>query len=81
MIQLKGSDVTLYLKNLGGEINEAVTSSMDTENIDLIVGSLFILFIIAGIVVTTIVSIMMRKGNLVLRWWEKVSLGCSFKLY
>lgn len=34
---------------------------MDTENIDLIVGSLFILFIIAGIVVTTIVSIMMRK--------------------
>ncbi len=61
MIQLKGSDVTLYLKNLGEEINEAVTSSMDTENIDLIVGSLFILFIIAGIVVTTVVSIMMRK--------------------
>lgn len=61
MIQLKGSDVTLYLKNLGEEINEAVTSSMDTENIDLIVGSLFILFIIAGMVVTTIVSIIMRK--------------------
>ncbi|PEA27535.1 ABC transporter permease [Bacillus cereus] len=60
-LQLKGSDVTLYLKNLGEEINEAVTSSMDTENIDLIVGSLFILFIIGGIVVTTIVSIMMRK--------------------
>ena len=34
---------------------------MDTENIDLIVGSLFILFIIAGMVVTTIVSIIMRK--------------------
>ncbi|MCU5378471.1 ABC transporter permease [Bacillus cereus] len=61
MIQLKGSDVTLYLKNLGEEINEAVTSSMDTENINLVVGSLFILFIIGGIVVTTIVSIMMRK--------------------
>ncbi|HDR6312257.1 TPA: ABC transporter permease [Bacillus cereus] len=61
MIQLKGSDVTLYLKNLGEEINEAVTSSMDTESIDLVVGSLFILFIIGGIVVTTIVSIMMRK--------------------
>ncbi|HDR4424112.1 TPA: ABC transporter permease [Bacillus cereus] len=61
MIQLKGSDVTLYLKNLGEEINEAVTSSMDTENMDLVVGSLFILFIIGGIVVTTIVSIMMRK--------------------
>ncbi|MFP3376240.1 FtsX-like permease family protein [Bacillus sp. 1A] len=60
-IQLKGSDVTLYLRNLGEEINEAVTSSMDTENINLVVGSLFILFIIGGIVVTTIVSIMMRK--------------------
>ncbi|PFF33618.1 ABC transporter permease [Bacillus cereus] len=60
-IQLKGSDVTLYLRNLGEEINKDITSSWDTEIIDLIVGSLFILFIIGGIVVTTIVSIMMRK--------------------
>ncbi|MGW6150036.1 FtsX-like permease family protein [Bacillus mycoides] len=60
-IQLKGNNVTLYLKNLGGEINKDVTSSRDTEIIELIVGSLFILFIIAGIVVTTIVSIMMRR--------------------
>lgn len=62
----------MYLKNLGGEINEAVTSSMDTENIDLIVGSLFILFIIAGIVVTTIVSIMMRKREFGIKMvWRK----------
>ncbi|MGU3369676.1 FtsX-like permease family protein [Bacillus mycoides] len=60
-IQLKGNNVTLYLKNLGEEINKDVTSSRDTEIIELIVGSLFILFIIAGIVVTTIVSIMMRR--------------------
>ncbi len=73
MIQLKGSDVTLYLKNLGEEINEAVTSSMDTENIDLVVGSLFILFIIGGIVVTTIVSIMMRKRE----FGIKMALGES----
>jgi putative ABC transport system permease protein len=61
MIQLKGSNVTLYLKNLGEEINEDVTSSRHSEIIGFIVGSLFILFIIAGIVITTIVSIMMRK--------------------
>lgn len=60
-IQLKGNDVTLYLKNLGEEINEDVTSSRHSEIIGLIVGSLIILFIMAGIVVTTIVSIIMRK--------------------
>lgn len=60
-IQLKGNDVTLYLKNLSEEINENVISNKESEIIGLIVGGLFILFIIAGIVVTTVVSIMMRK--------------------
>ncbi|EOO28178.1 hypothetical protein ICM_02317 [Bacillus cereus BAG1X2-3] len=60
-IQLKGNDVTLYLKNLSEEINENVISNKESEIIGLIVGGLFILFIIAGIVVTTIVSIIIRK--------------------
>ncbi|MFK4426365.1 ABC transporter permease [Bacillus mycoides] len=60
-IQLKGNDVTLYLKNLGEEINKDVTVNSYSEIPQLIVGILFILFSIAGIVVTTIISIMMRK--------------------
>ncbi|PFX96154.1 ABC transporter permease [Bacillus mycoides] len=60
-IQLKGNDVTLYLKNLGEEINKDVTVNSYSEIPQLIVGILFILFSIAGIVVTTIVSILMRK--------------------
>lgn len=60
-IQLKGNDVELYLKNLGEEINESVTVTRHSEIPGLIAGILFILFLIAGIVVTTIVSIIMRK--------------------
>ncbi|MBK5430513.1 MULTISPECIES: ABC transporter permease [Bacillus] len=60
-IQLKGNGGTFYLKNLGDEINEDVTLNSYSEIPQLIVGILFILFSIVGIVVTTIVSILMRK--------------------
>lgn len=60
-IQLKGNDGTFYLKSLGEEINEGVTLDSYSEIPQLIVGILFILFSIVGIVVTTIISIMMRK--------------------
>ena len=64
-IQLKGNDGTFYLKSLGEEINEGVTLDSYSEIPQLIVGILFILFSIVGIVVTTIISILMRKRNLV----------------
>ncbi|ALC52433.1 ABC transporter permease [Bacillus sp. CCB-MMP212] len=60
-IQLKGNGGTFYLKNLGDEINEDVTFNSYSEIPQLIVGILFILFSIVGIVVTTIISILMRK--------------------
>ncbi|MED1372800.1 ABC transporter permease, partial [Bacillus paranthracis] len=60
-IQLKGNGGTFYLKNLGNEINEDVTFNSYSEIPQLIVGILFILFSIVGIVVTTIISILMRK--------------------
>ncbi|MDG0959509.1 ABC transporter permease [Bacillus paranthracis] len=60
-IQLKGNDGTFYLKSLGEEINEGVTLDSYSEIPQLIVGILFILFSIVGIVVTTIISILMRK--------------------
>ncbi|HDR4733504.1 TPA: ABC transporter permease [Bacillus cereus] len=60
-IQLKGNDGTFHLKNLGDEINEDVTLNGYSEIPQLIVGILFIVFSIVGIVVTTIVSILMRK--------------------
>lgn len=60
-IQLKGNSVTLHLKKLGEEISKDITVNSYSEIPQLIVGILFILFSIAGIVVTTIVSIMMRK--------------------
>lgn len=60
-IQLKGNGGTFYLKNLGDEINIDVTLNSYSEIPQLIVGILFILFSIVGMVVTTIVSILMRK--------------------
>ncbi|EJQ95837.1 ABC transporter permease [Bacillus cereus] len=60
-IQLKGNDGTFHLKNLGDEINIDVTLNSYSEIPQLIVGILFILFSIVGMVVTTIVSILMRK--------------------
>ncbi|WP_154696813.1 FtsX-like permease family protein, partial [Bacillus cereus] len=60
-IQLKGNGGTFYLKNLGDEINIDVTLNSYSEIPQLIVGILFILFSIVGIVVTTIISILMRK--------------------
>ena len=72
-IQLKGNDGTFYLKSLGEEINEGVTLDSYSEIPQLIVGILFILFSIVGIVVTTIISILMRK-------WEfgiKIAFGES----
>ncbi|WP_180226221.1 ABC transporter permease [Bacillus wiedmannii] len=60
-IQLKGNGGTFYLKNLGDEINIDFTLNSYSEIPQLIIGILFILFSIVGIVVTTIVSILMRK--------------------
>ncbi|MCC2379513.1 ABC transporter permease [Bacillus wiedmannii] len=60
-IQLKGNGGTFHLKNLGAEINIDVTLNIYSEIPQLIIGILFILFSIVGIVVTTIVSILMRK--------------------
>ena len=60
-IQLKGNGGTFHLKSLGDEINENVTLNGYSEIPQLIVGILFIVFSIVGIVVTTIVSILMRK--------------------
>ncbi|QWU45703.1 ABC transporter permease [Bacillus sp. NP247] len=60
-IQLKGNGGTFPLKSLGDEINEDVTLNGYSEIPQLIVGILFIVFSIVGIVVTTIVSILMRK--------------------
>ncbi|HHT7170453.1 TPA: ABC transporter permease [Bacillus cereus] len=60
-IQLKGNGGTFHLKSLGDEINEGVTLNGYSEIPQLIVGILFIVFSIVGIVVTTIVSILMRK--------------------
>ncbi|MGE1127550.1 ABC transporter permease [Bacillus wiedmannii] len=60
-IQLKGNGGTFHLKNLGAEINIDVTLNGYSEIPQLIIGILFILFSIVGIVVTTIVSILMRK--------------------
>lgn len=60
-IQLKGNGGTFHLKSLGDEINEDVTLNGYSEIPQLIVGILFVVFSIVGIVVTTIVSILMRK--------------------
>ncbi|MFK4415571.1 putative ABC transport system permease protein [Bacillus sp. RC251] len=60
-IQLKGNGGTFHLKNLGDEINIDFTLNSYSEIPQLIIGILFILFSIVGIVVTTIVSILMRK--------------------
>ncbi|MDA1741253.1 ABC transporter permease [Bacillus cereus] len=60
-IQLKGNGGTFHLKSLGDEINEDVTLNGYSEIPQFIVGILFIVFSIVGIVVTTIVSILMRK--------------------
>ncbi|KLA31719.1 ABC transporter permease [Bacillus cereus] len=60
-IQLKGNGGTFHLKNLGAEINIDITLNGYSEIPQLIIGILFILFSIVGIVVTTIVSILMRK--------------------
>ncbi|WP_176518835.1 ABC transporter permease [Bacillus wiedmannii] len=66
-IQLKGNGGTFHLKNLGDEINIDVTLNSYSEIPQLIIGILFILFSIVGIVVTTIVSILMRKREFGIR--------------
>lgn len=57
----------MYLKNLGEEIHQNVTSNTYTEIPQLIVGISFVLFSVIGIVVTTIVSIMTRKREFGIR--------------
>lgn len=60
-IQLKGSKNILYIKSLGEDINKNVTKSNYTEIPQLILGMCFIVFSIIGIVITTLISIMIRK--------------------
>lgn len=60
-IQLKGSKNILYLKSLGEDINKNVTGSNYAEIPQLILGMCFIVFSIIGIVITTLISIMIRK--------------------
>lgn len=60
-IQLKGSKNILYIKGLGEDINKNVTKSNYTEIPQLILGMCFIVFSIIGIVITTLISIMIRK--------------------
>lgn len=60
-IQLEGLDVKLYLKNLGEDINKNVTMDSYSEIPQLILGFCFIILSVTGIVLSTIVSIMIRK--------------------
>ncbi|WP_018753130.1 ABC transporter permease [Paenibacillus sanguinis] len=66
-IQLQGSDVKLYLKSLGEEVNQNIISNAYTEIPQIVLGLSFILFSVIGIVVTTMVSIMIRKREFGIR--------------
>lgn len=61
IIQLKTDHSQMHLKNLAKDINQNVTDSSYSEIPQMILDLCFILFSIIGIVVTTMVSIMIRK--------------------
>ena len=73
IIQLPGNTVNLGIKNLGEEIHQNVADNAYTEIPQLIIGFSFILFLVIGIVVTTIVSILIRKRE----FGIKLALGES----
>lgn len=60
IIQLPDND-PLILKNLGDDVRHNISSNAYLELPQLILGAAFILFSVTGIIVTTIVSIMIRK--------------------
>lgn len=55
------NQVHLILKNLGASVHENIEQNMYLETFQTILGLAFVLFSITGIVVTTIVSLMIRK--------------------
>lgn len=55
------NQVNLTLKNLGASVHENIEQNMYLETFQTILGLAFVLFSITGIVVTTIVSLMIRK--------------------
>lgn len=73
IIRLPGNDVSLSLKSFGEEIKQNVKENAYIEIPQLILGISFIIFSVIGIVVTTIVSIMIRKRE----FGIKLALGES----
>lgn len=61
LIQLDKTPVTLSFKSLGDEIRRTIKESTYSEIPQTMLGLTFMLFSVVGIVVTTIVSIMIRK--------------------
>jgi putative ABC transport system permease protein len=73
ILQLPGNDVKLSLKNLGEDIRQNVADNAYTEIPQLVLGLSFIFLSVIGIVVTTIVSIIIRKRE----FGIKLALGES----
>ncbi|MGC5770739.1 ABC transporter permease [Paenibacillus pabuli] len=73
LLRLPGNDVLLNLKNFGDEVRQNVRDNAFIEIPQLILGASFIIFSVIGIVVTTIVSIMIRKRE----FGIKLALGES----
>ncbi|UPK45435.1 ABC transporter permease [Paenibacillus pabuli] len=73
ILRLPGNDVLLSLKNFGDEVRQNVRDNAFIEIPQLILGASFIIFSVIGIVVTTIVSIMIRKRE----FGIKLALGES----
>lgn len=73
ILRLRGNDVLLSLKNFGDEVRQNVRDNAFIEIPQLILGASFIIFSVIGIVVTTVVSIMIRKRE----FGIKLALGES----
>lgn len=73
LLRLPGNDVLLSLKNFGDEVRQNVRENAFIEIPQLILGASFIIFSVIGIVVTTVVSIMIRKRE----FGIKLALGES----
>ncbi|MGV2883598.1 ABC transporter permease [Paenibacillus taichungensis] len=73
LLRLPGNDVLLSLKNFGDEVRQNVRENAFIEIPQLILGASFIIFSFIGIVVTTVVSIMIRKRE----FGIKLALGES----
>uniref|UniRef100_UPI003F54D157 ABC transporter permease n=1 Tax=Paenibacillus amylolyticus TaxID=1451 RepID=UPI003F54D157 len=73
IIRLPENDVLLSLKSLEREVKQNVRDNAYIEIPQLILGASFVIFSVIGIVVTTIVSIMIRKRE----FGVKLALGES----